>query len=67
MKTLTDEEEMALREAGWKKDFGMGRNCRICHSAALRAWGWSSPKYSFYHEHCVGESGIAQKAIREHA
>ncbi len=56
----------ALESRGWRKDNASWRMCRVCHTVGTwHTWGWSSPNYSFYHAHCVLESGIAKKAIRE--
>lgn len=65
---LSDQEKKALLESKWRQDHAHWRSCRVCHrSGATLTWGWSSPKYSFYHAGCVAKSSIAKKAIRKFA
>ena len=45
-----------LIKLGWEWSEGHFDKCRICRQRISFQYGWRSPKYAIYHDHCLANS-----------
>ena len=53
--TLQCDAELLISQ-GWHNGWQNFHSCRICHRGGFDIFGWRSPKYYYYHDHCLIKS-----------
>lgn len=64
MKNLKCNGELLISQ-GWRYGWQNFDSCRICNRGGFDIFGWRSPAYAFYHDHCLLKSSRYARILKK--